>query len=225
MMLPIFELASSIEELKRLTTLQLLNFTGRIHLSFEMLSPTATYQNEAPQNDAMEEPPKSVPVKPHNAQLIKIESQPSINDLMDDMFKEGDDEFKNLRKLINNNFTKILQAIKGNNDFEKCIMSDVGINKENSNGDTLKALTEEIQEGGDPRGELIESEGFGSHIQIETFQNTSLDSDILSHEETHMPIDENFVIAPSDVGLSFVADVGAIAVSDKVEQFDVLQTS
>ncbi|KAJ8547069.1 hypothetical protein K7X08_010655 [Anisodus acutangulus] len=72
---------------------------------------------------------------------------------------------------------------------------------------------------------IVDAGGFGSQIQIETFQNTSLDSDILSHEETRMPIDENFVIAPSDVGLSFVTDVGAIAVSDKVEQFDVLQIS
>ncbi|KAJ8570822.1 hypothetical protein K7X08_037794 [Anisodus acutangulus] len=42
-------------------------------------------------------------------------------------------------------------------------MGDVGINKENLNGDTLRASTGEIQEGGDLSGELIEAEDIGYH--------------------------------------------------------------
>ncbi|KAK4364034.1 hypothetical protein RND71_015392 [Anisodus tanguticus] len=44
---------------------------------------------------------------------------------MDDMFKEGVDlvkeEFKDLHKLMNDNFKKILQAIKGNENSETII--------------------------------------------------------------------------------------------------------
>ncbi|KAJ8544867.1 hypothetical protein K7X08_017450 [Anisodus acutangulus] len=131
--------------------------------------------------------------------------------------------------------------------------SDVGLNKGNSSGYTLRASTEEIQEGGDLSEELIELEdvgghqhghvptkesilateqvdvnqqdhNFGSQIQFETFQNSSLDSDIPSHEETYMPVDEKSVSTPFNVGLSFVV-VDDVMVSDEVEQFDDLQTS
>ncbi|KAK4347884.1 hypothetical protein RND71_034223 [Anisodus tanguticus] len=131
--------------------------------------------------------------------------------------------------------------------------TDVGLNKGNSSGDTLRASIEEIQEGGELLGELIELEdvgghqhghvptkesilateqvdvnqqdhNFGSQIKFETFQNTSLDSDIPSHEGTYMPVDEKSVSTPSNVGLSSIV-VGAVMVSDEVEQFDDLQTS
>ncbi|KAK4366550.1 hypothetical protein RND71_014430 [Anisodus tanguticus] len=154
-----------------------------------------------------------------NWMTIKI--QPTINDLMDDMFKEGDDP-------------GIATSIH-------VPMGDVEINKENLSGDTLRASTEEIQEGCDLSEKLIESEEsilaneqvdvnqqdlvtVDAVILIETFQNTSLDSGILSYEGTHVPVDEKSDSAPSDANLSSVL-VGAVVVSDEVAEFDDLHTS
>ncbi|KAJ8532042.1 hypothetical protein K7X08_011965 [Anisodus acutangulus] len=103
-------------------------------------------------------------------------------------------------------------------------IGDDGINKEILSDDTLRASTEEIQEGCDLSGELIELEGFDSYILIETFQNTSVDSGIPSHEGTHAPVDEKSDRAPSDADLSSV-HVGAVAVNDEAAECDDLQTS
>ncbi|KAK4349721.1 hypothetical protein RND71_032476 [Anisodus tanguticus] len=96
-------------------------------------------------------------------------------------------------------------------------MGDVEINKKNLSGDTLRVSTEEIQKGSDLSGELIESEGFGSHILIESFKNKFVDSVSPRHEGTHTPVDEKFDSAPSDAGLSCVP-IGAIAVSDEATE-------
>ncbi|KAJ8549613.1 hypothetical protein K7X08_033320 [Anisodus acutangulus] len=70
----------------------------------------------------------------------------------------------------------------------------------------------------------VKTRGFDTQIQIETFQNMVHDSGILSHEGTHMSVDEKSVIALSDIDLYSVV-VSAVKVSDEDEQFDDLQTS
>ncbi|XP_059277517.1 uncharacterized protein LOC132031544 [Lycium ferocissimum] len=64
-------------------------------------------------------------------------------------------ELKDLRKVIDENFEKVLEHVKGkqNSEKEKGLAPDIQVGIGNESGDTMKASTEEIAEGGDLSGE------------------------------------------------------------------------